>query len=78
VDKGEPVEPNATQLSAMARFFSSAVFRDMARTGQSPLFALLLGMTDLLPRCGADATVGEALDSAFSVLKRVGHRHEYV
>jgi len=72
------VEPNATQLSAMARLFSSAVFRDMARTGQSPLFARLLGLTDLLPRCGAHATVGEAFDSAFSVLKRVGHRHEYV
>ncbi len=72
------METNASQLAAMARFFSSAVFRDLARSGQSPLFARLLRLTDIQPRCGGDATVGQAFESAFSVLKRVGHRHEYV
>ena len=72
------METNAPQLSAMARFFSSAVFRDLARLGRSPLFSRLLGRTDIPSRCAADATVGDAFEAAFATLKRVGHRHEYV
>lgn len=69
---------NASQLSAMSRLFSSAVFRDMAKTGQSALFARLVGQTEVEARCEADATVGDAFESAFSVLKTVGLRDEYI
>jgi hypothetical protein len=72
------VRPNASQLSAMTRLFSPGVFREMAKKGRSPLFSRLLEIADLGNRCGADATVGDAFDSAFSILKTVGFRDEYV
>lgn len=75
---GGTVAPSSTQFSAMARLFSSGVFREMARKGQSPLFARLLGLTDIGDRCTADATVGQAFDTAFGVLKTAGRRDEYV
>jgi uncharacterized protein CbrC (UPF0167 family) len=62
----------------MTRLFSSSVFREMARRGQSPLFARLLGLTDIGDRCSADATVGQAFDAAFGVLKTAGRRDEYI
>ena len=70
--------PSSTQLSAMTRLFSSAVFREMARKGRSPLFARLLGLTEIDGRCAGDATVGQAFDAAFDVLKTAGRRDEYV
>lgn len=69
---------NATQLSAMARLFSSGVFREMAKKGRSSLFRRLINMTDIAALCSADATVGHAFDSAFTILKRNGCRDEYV
>lgn len=69
---------NATQLSAMARLFSSGVFREMAKKGRSSLFRRLINMTDIAALCPADATVGHAFDSAFAILKRNGCRDEYV
>ncbi len=69
---------NATQLSAMARLFSSGVFREMAKKGRSSLFRRLISMTDIGALCSADATVGHAFDSAFAILKRNGCRDEYV
>lgn len=70
--------PNATQLSAMTRLFSSSVFRDLAKKGRSPLFSRLLGMTDIGAQCAADATVAHAFDAAFAILKRIGRRDEYI
>lgn len=70
--------PNASQLSAMTRLFSSSVFREMAKKGRSPLFSRLLGIADLSARCGAGVTVGHAFDSAFDILKTAGLRDEYV
>lgn len=69
---------NATQLSAMARLFSSGVFREMAKKGRSSLFRRLISITDIGALCPADATVGHAFDSAFAILKRNGCRDEYV
>ena len=69
---------SATQLSAMRRLFSSGVFREMAGKGRSPLFARLLELASIKERCAGDATVGDAFDSAFSVLKTSGLRDEYV
>jgi hypothetical protein len=70
--------PNASQLSAMTRLFSSAVFREMAKKGRSSLFARLIQQTQFEMREGADATVGDAFDSAFRVLKTASLRDEYI
>ena len=69
---------NATQLSAIARLFSSGVFREMAKKGRSSLFRRLITMTDIGALCPVDATVGCAFDYAFAILKRNGCRDEYV
>lgn len=75
---GGMVTPNSTQLSAMTRLFSSAVFREMARKGRSPLFSRLIGLTDITAGRADDVTVGDAFDVAFGVLKTAGCRDEYV
>jgi hypothetical protein len=75
---GGTVTPDATQLSAITRLFSSAVFRELAKKGRSPTFARLIAETRIAEICTAGATVGEAFDAAFAMLRRVGHRNEYV
>jgi hypothetical protein len=72
------VDNNTTQLAALTRLFSAAVFREMAKKGRSALFRRLVAETDLRDRCGANATVGDAFDSAFNILKIAGRRDEYV
>lgn len=69
---------NSVQLSALARLFSAAVFREMAKAGRSGLFCRLLKQTDLIKHLGSDATVGDTFDSAFDILKIAGHRDEYI
>ena len=56
---------SASRLSALTRLFSSAVFRELAKKGRSPLFRRLLDQADLPGHC---ATVGEAFDSAFGTM----------
>lgn len=75
---GETMALSSTQLSAMTRLFSSSVFREMARKGQSPLFSRLIGLADIYRCCGGDATVGHAFDAAFRILKTDGRRDEYI
>lgn len=70
--------PSASQLSAMTRLFSSAVFREMAKKGRSALFTRLFIQTQNETLCGASATVGDAFDSVFRVLKTAGLRDEYI
>lgn len=72
---GGIVSPNASQLSALSRLFSSGVFREMARKGRSGLFARLFTQTGIAGSSGQ--TVGDAFDSAFAVLRRSGLRDEY-
>ncbi len=67
-----------TQLAALTRLFSSAVFREMARKGRSALFRRLAVEAGLDGSCGTQATVGDAFDMAFDILKVVGQRDEYV
>ncbi|WP_052642751.1 sce7726 family protein [Pseudorhizobium banfieldiae] len=62
----------------MTRIFSSAVFREMAKKGRSPLFARLFELTGLADRFVGDTTVGDAFDSVFSILRAEGRRDEYV
>jgi hypothetical protein len=72
------VEPNANQLAALSRLFSSGVFREMATKGCSALFARLFKQSGLAHGRLTNGTVGEAFDAAFTALRRSGLRDEYV
>jgi len=78
INRGEIVALNASQLSAMSRLFSSAVFLEMAKKGRSATFARLFSQAGVAGDCWRSATVGDGFDTAFSVLKRAGLRHEYI
>ncbi len=69
---------SASQLSALTRLFSAAVFRELAKKGRSGLFRRLVDQTNLGGRCASDATVGDTFDSAFDILKIAGQRDEYI
>ena len=71
------MELHSTQLSAMTRLFSSAVFREMAKKGRSPLFSRLFALTGIADRC-VDDTVGGAFDVTFDILRAAGRRDEYI
>ncbi len=66
------------KLPTLTRLFSTAVFKEMAKKGQSALFARLLKETGIVDQLDPNATVGEAFDFAFNILKVAGHRDEYV
>lgn len=70
---------NISQISAMSRMFSSAVFQELAKhAGRSSLFRRLLAQV-LVPLCSeCRSTVGDAFNSAFAILKEVGLRDEYI
>jgi hypothetical protein len=71
-------ELGSEQLAAISRLFSSSVIREMARKGRSPLFARLAGESLLVDRLSASKPVFDLFDTAFSLLKRQGYRHEYI
>jgi hypothetical protein len=72
------VAATTTQLSAMSRLFSSTVFRELAEKGRSVLFARLLRQADLSRDVITAETVGDAFETVFGLLKRVGSRDEYI
>lgn len=72
------MESTATRLSALSRLFSAGVYRELAKRGRSPLFSRLLYQIGPGLSFGKSATVGDAFDSAFSMLRRSGQRNEYV
>lgn len=76
----EPVKltSSVSELSALDRLFSSAVFQEMAKKGRSSLFSRLICQAGLADLCKKNATVGSAFDSAFARLKATGSRNEYV
>ncbi|MFQ2646770.1 sce7726 family protein [Aeromonas caviae] len=69
---------STTQLSALTRLFSAAVFREMAKKGRSGLFCRLCEESGVIDMVRPYATVGDAFESAFEILKVVGHRDEYI
>lgn len=69
---------STTQLSAMSRLFSSAVFRELATKGKSALFTRLLRQTEVGFDGACDHTVGHAFEAVFNLLKRAGSRDEYI
>lgn len=68
---------SVTQLSALSRLFSAAIFREMAKKGHSGLFRALIKEAQL-DNFGPEVTVGQVFDAAFDILKVDGRRDEYV
>jgi hypothetical protein len=66
------------QLAAISRLFSSSIFQEMAKKGRSPLFARLARQSRLPDLLSPSACVSALFDAAFALLKREGHRHEYI
>jgi hypothetical protein len=67
---------DATRMSAISRLFSPGVFRELATRGRSSLFARLVHQATL--PAPERATVGDAFDVAFALLRQSGVRNEYV
>lgn len=64
------------EQAAIARIFTAAVFHEMVKKGQSPIFARLV--KDLSVEVDKYTwSVGQILDELFSVLKRKSFRNEY-
>lgn len=68
---------DASQLSAASRLFSSAVFKEMAQEGKSPLFSRLIHLSKTYELVDATSTVGDLFDRVFNLLKNKTYRHEY-
>jgi len=67
---------SASQRAATSRLFSSAVLKELARSGRSPLFARLMKEAALpLPK---KARVRDVFDTAFAFLTKSEFRNEYV
>ncbi len=77
--RGDELTPSASELSALTRLFSSAVFQEMAKKGRSALFKRLLEQTGVVwalrLRTRPSATRS---NSAFRVLQVAGLRDEYI
>jgi len=68
---------DGSQLSAASRIFSSAVFKEMAKEGKSPLFSRLIHQSKTYDLVNPASTVGDLFDSVFNLLKNKTYRHEY-
>lgn len=66
-----------SQLMAAARMFSSAVFKEMARTGKSPMFSRLAVESSLVESLDATTPISCLFEVAFTLLKRKAYRYEY-
>lgn len=69
---------SSAQLASISRLFSNSIFRELASRGRSRRFPQLLRESELIERTVPGATVGDAFDAAFDVLKTPGRRDEYV
>lgn len=66
------------QLSALSRFFSSSIVRELARKGSSPLLMRLARESLLLNQVSLRIRVSKLFDRAFDILKRKAYRDEYI
>lgn len=66
------------ELAALSRVFSSSVMRELGGTGKSPLLARLLGETRIPEQLPADASLADVFELAFSTLRQLGNRDDYV
>lgn len=65
-------------LAAISRLFSSSVIREMARRGESPLFARLASQSNLPDSLPEHGFVRNLFEVAFKLLRREGYRDEYI
>lgn len=66
------------ELAALSRVFSPSVIRELGHTGRSPMLARLLAQTRIPDTVRPDATLADAFELAFSTLRKVGNRDDYV
>lgn len=67
-----------SQLSALTRLFSAAVFRELGRKGRSGLFRRLVAEACINSISSSAQTVADCFDMAFEILSVDGQRDEYV
>lgn len=65
------------QATSVSRFFSSALLKELALKGRSPMFARLLDESGILSHVGKTDTIDSVFDKAFGFLKQKAFRHEY-
>lgn len=68
---------NAIKPSAVSRFFSRSVVKDLAKSGRSSMFSRLLVESGIDRELADGATIGEAFECAFGYLRQTEFRHEY-
>lgn len=66
------------QSSALARFFSATVLKELASRGESPTFARLVKESGVPVDPKSDAPITTIFNQAFDLLKRRINRHEYI
>ena len=64
--------------SAVVRFFSAGMLKQLAAKGQSAIFANVLREADVVGSGFTGSTVGDVFEYAFGYLKQRSHRDEYV
>jgi hypothetical protein len=69
---------SSDQIAAVSRLFSSAVVRELARKGRSPVFARLAAQSRLPDLVTGSAYVYDIFECAFALLKTEGLRDEYI
>lgn len=67
-----------SELAALTRMFSASVVREIGRTGRSALFARLLAQSGIAGTMQRSETVGDVFERAFSLLRSLGNRDEYI
>ncbi len=77
MEKKQKYIPEGPIGPVLARFFSSGVLRELARTGHSPIASRLSSQHHLLDAYDTEMTVGEFYDAIFDRLIRE-YRHEYI
>ncbi|AFO87175.1 hypothetical protein D1821_06030 [Phaeobacter inhibens] len=65
------------QATAVSRFFSSSLIRDLAKRGKSPLLARLVAESGLDSTLNPEDTIEMVFEHAFHYLKQKSFRHEY-
>lgn len=67
----------AIKASAVSRFFSGSVIKELAKTGRSPMFARLLMESGIDRELSESVTISDAFECAFGYLRQTEFRHEY-
>lgn len=68
---------SAIKASAVSRFFSRSVIKELAKKGRSPMFARLLMESGIHRELAESVEIGDAFECAFGYLRQTEFRHEY-